>query len=133
MSCDLRRIRRIRPAKRRISEQDVQGEKDSRSNFRNKGKVHFKLHPQEGKERKNMKRNIVYIVHVSYYEFGFHDAHHAMAFAQEAMRSNLEEGGLKIRIELKWEEPEEEEEPAEANIEDVIDVDSLNLDGGDTE
>ena len=80
-----------------------------------------------------MKRNIVYIVHVSYYEFGFHDAHHAMAFAQVAMRSNLEEGGLKIRIELKWEEPEEEEVPAEDDIEDVIDIDSLNLDGGDTE
>lgn len=80
-----------------------------------------------------MKRNIVYIAQVGYYEFGFRDAYHAVAFAQEAMQSNLEEGGLKIRIELKWEEPEEEEEPAEADIEDVIDIDSLNLDGGDTE
>ena len=77
-----------------------------------------------------MNREIIYIVHVGYYEFKFYDSRNALSFAQEALRSNLEKGGLPVRIELQW---EEEEEPAEADIEDVIDIDSLNLDGGDTE
>lgn len=79
-----------------------------------------------------MKREIIYIVHVGYYEFKFYSSRNALSFAQEALQSNLEKGGLSVRIELQWEE-EEEEEPAEADIEDVIDIDSLNLDGGDTE
>ena len=77
-----------------------------------------------------MKRDIIYIVHVGYYEFKFYSSRNALSFAQEAMQSNLEKGGLPIRIELQW---EEEEEPAETDIEDAIDIDSLNLDGGDTE
>jgi hypothetical protein len=80
-----------------------------------------------------MKREIIYIVQVGYYEFKFYNFRNALSFAQEAMQSNLEKGGLPIRIELQWEEPEEEEEPEEADTEDVIDIDSLNLDGGDTE
>ena len=77
-----------------------------------------------------MNREIIYIVHVGYYEFQFCNSRNALSFAQEALQSNLEKGGLPVRIELKW---EEREEPAEADIEDVIDIDSLNLDGGDTE
>ena len=77
-----------------------------------------------------MKRDIIYIVHVGYYEFKFYNSRNALSFAQEAMQSNLEKGGLPIRIELQW---EEEEESAEVDTEDVIDIDSLNLDGGDTE
>ena len=77
-----------------------------------------------------MNRELIYIVHVGYYEFRFCNSRNALSFAQEAMRSNLEKGGLPVRIELQW---EEEEEPAEADIEDVIDIDSLNLDGGDSE
>ena len=77
-----------------------------------------------------MKRELIYIVHVGYYEFKFYNSRNAMSFAQGALRSNLEKGGLPVQIELKW---EEQEEPAEADIEDVIDIDSLNLDGGDTE
>jgi hypothetical protein len=95
--------------------------------------VHFKLHTPEGKERKNMNRELIYIVHVGYYEFKFYNSRNALSFAQEAMQTTIEEGGVKVRIELQWEEPEEEEEPAEADIEDVIDIDSLNLDGGDSE
>ena len=76
-----------------------------------------------------MNREIIYIVHVGYYEFKFYNSRNALSFAQEAMRSNLEKGGLPVRIELKW---EEREEPAEADAEDVVDIDSLNLDGGDT-
>ena len=79
-----------------------------------------------------MKRDIIYIVHVGYYEFKFYNSRNALSFAQEAMQTTIEEGGVKVRIELQWEEPEEEE-PAEADTEDVIDIDSLNLDGGDIE
>ena len=79
-----------------------------------------------------MNRELIYIVHVGYYEFKFYNSRNALLFAQEAMQSNLEKGKLPIRIELQWEELEEEE-PAEADVEDVIDIDSLNLDGGDTE
>ena len=77
-----------------------------------------------------MNRELIYIVHVGYYEFKFCNSRNALSFAQEALRSNLEKGGLPVRIELQW---EEEEEPAEADIEGVIDIDSLNLDGGDSE
>ena len=77
-----------------------------------------------------MKREIIYIVHVGYYKFKFYNSRNALSFAQEAMQTTIEEGGVKVRIELQWEEPEE---PAEADIEDVIDIDSLNLDGGDNE
>ena len=77
-----------------------------------------------------MNRELIYIVHVGYYEFKFYNSRNALSFAQEAMRSNLEEGGLPVRIELQW---VEEEEPAEADIEDVIDIDSLDLEGGDAE
>lgn len=80
-----------------------------------------------------MNRELIYIVHVGYYEFKFYNSRNALSFAQEAMQTTIEEGGVKVRIELQWEEPEEEEEPAEADIKDVIDIDSLNLDGGDTE
>ena len=76
-----------------------------------------------------MKRDIIYIVHVGYYEFKFYNSRNALSFAQEAMQSNLEKGGLPIRIELQW---EEEEESAEVDTEDVIDIDSLDLDGGDS-
>ena len=77
-----------------------------------------------------MNREIIYIVRVGYYEFKFYSSRNALSFAQEALQSNLEKGGLPVRIELKW---EEEEEPAEADIEDVIDIDSLNLEGGSNE
>ena len=77
-----------------------------------------------------MNREIIYIVHVGYYEFKFYNSRNALSFAQEALRSNLEKGGLPVRIELKW---EEREEPAEADIEDVIDIDSLDLEGGNDE
>jgi len=77
-----------------------------------------------------MKRDIIYIVHVGYYEFKFYNPRNALSFAQEAMQTTIEEGGVKVRIELQW---EEEEESAEVDTEDVIDIDSLNLDGGDTE
>lgn len=79
-----------------------------------------------------MNRELIYIVQVGYYEFKFYSSRNALSFAQEAMQSNLEKGGLPIRIELQWEEPEEEE-PAEADVEDVIDIDSLNLEGGNDE
>ena len=78
-----------------------------------------------------MNREIIYIVHVGYYEFKFYNSRNALSFAQEAMQTTIEEGGVKVRIELQWEELEEEE-PAEADAEDVVDIDSLNLDGGDT-
>ena len=77
-----------------------------------------------------MNREIIYIVYVGYYEFQFCNSRNALSFAQEALRSNLEKGGLPVRIELKW---EEREEPAEADIEDVIDIDSLDLEGGNDE
>jgi len=80
-----------------------------------------------------MNRELIYIVHVGYYEFKFYNSCNALSFAQEAMQTTIEEGGVKVRIELQWEEPEEEEEPAEVDTEDVIDIDSLNLDGGDSE
>lgn len=76
-------------------------------------------------------RTLMYIVNVGYYDFAFCDPNKAMDFAREAMRSNIEEGGIRVSIELKWEEAEEE--PAEVGTEDVIDIDSLNLDGGYTE
>ena len=76
-----------------------------------------------------MNRELIYIVHVGYYEFKFCNSRNALSFAQEAMQSNLEKGGLPIRIELQW---EEEEESAEVDTEDVIDIDSLDLDGGDS-
>ena len=79
-----------------------------------------------------MNRELIYIVHVGYYEFKFYNSRNALSFAQEALQSNLEKGGLPVRIELQWEEPEEEE-PAEADIEDVIDIDSLDLEGGNDE
>ena len=79
-----------------------------------------------------MNRELIYIVHVGYYEFKFYNSRNALSFAQEAMQTTIEEGGVKVRIELQWEEPEEEE-PAEADIEGVIDIDSLNLEGGNDE
>ena len=79
-----------------------------------------------------MNRELIYIVHVGYYEFKFYNSRNALSFAQEAMQTTIEEGGVKVRIELQWEEPEEEE-PAEADIEDVIDIDSLDLEGGNDE
>lgn len=80
-----------------------------------------------------MNRELIYIVHVGYYEFKFYNSRNALSFAQEALQSNLEKGGLPVCIELQWEEPKEEEKPAEADIEDVIDIDSLDLEGGNDE
>ena len=79
-----------------------------------------------------MNRELIYIVHVGYYEFKFYNSRNALSFAQEAMQTTIEEGGVKVRIELQWEEPEEEE-PAEVDIEDVIDIGSLDLEGGNDE
>ena len=76
-----------------------------------------------------MKREIIYIVHVGYYEFKFYSSRNALTFAQEALRSNLEKGGLPARIELKWEETDDQDEDDE---ETIVDIEVLR-EGGETE
>lgn len=66
--------------------------------------------------------SISYIVHVGYYDFAFNDAGQAMEFAKEALSTNIEENGLRVKIELKEVEPAPDPEPT---IENVVDLDTV--------
>ena len=74
-------------------------------------------------------RTLTYIVNVGYYDFAFCDPNKAMDFAREAMRSNIEEGGIRVSIELKWEEADDQDEDDE---ETFVDIEVLK-EGGETE
>ena len=75
-------------------------------------------------------RTLMYTVNVGYYDFAFCDPNKAMDFAREAMRSNIEEGGIRVSIELKWEETDDQDEDDE---ETFVDIEVLSTEGGGTE
>ena len=94
MSCDLRGLSGIFPQTRRVSTEDVRKEKDTCSNFRNKRAVHFKLHPQEGKERKNMNIDGVKIPDA------WVDITREFSYLEGALRKLSKEHEVGIRIDI---------------------------------
>ena len=74
-------------------------------------------------------RTLMYTVNVGYYDFAFCDPNKAMDFAREAMRNNIEEDGIRVSIELIWEETDDQDEDDE---ETFVDIEVLR-EGGETE
>ena len=74
-------------------------------------------------------RTLMYTVNVGYYDFAFCDPNKAMDFAREAMRNNIEGDGIRVSIELIWEETDDQDEDDE---ETFVDIEVLR-EGGETE
>ena len=73
-------------------------------------------------------RTLMYTVSVGYYDFAFCDPNKAMDLAREALRSSIEEGGIRVSIELKWEEADDQDDE-----ETFVDIEVLSTEGGETE
>ncbi len=74
-------------------------------------------------------RTLMYTVNVGYYDFAFCDPNKTMDFAREAMRNNIEGDGIRVSIELIWEETDDQDEDDE---ETFVDIEVLR-EGGETE